>query len=216
MSAVASSLPPNAARLPHDPGVLKQLVDELLATVTRLRTTIDQQQAHIQPLVRMTFGRRTERAEEPTPFDLDRPPDELPAPSPEASVPEVTVKRRGHGCRDRPSNLPREREVLDLTEAEKTCPCCVTQRVRIGADVSERLDSRPACPFVRVLEQPTYVRRRCERQGDNIQAVQAPLPPEPIPRGIVGAGLLAHVLVSKWLDHLPLDRLEGFLARCGA
>jgi transposase len=86
---------------------------------------------------------------------------------------------------------------------------------RIGADVSERLDYRPACLFVRVLERPTYLCRRCERQGDNIQAVQAPLPPEPIPRGTVGAGLLAHVLVSKWFDHLPLYRLERILARLG-
>jgi transposase len=215
MSTVATSPPPDAAHLPDDPALLKQMVAELLATVTRLRTTIDQQQAHIHSLVRRTFGRRTERVEGPTLFDLGDSADELPAPTPEAPVHEVTVKRRGHGRRRHPSDLPREREVLDLTEAEKTCPCCGEVRVRIGADVSERLDYRPACLFVRVLERPTYLCRRCERQGDNIQAVQAPLPPEPIPRGTVGAGLLAHVLVSKWFDHLPLYRLEGILARLG-
>ena len=105
--------------------------------------------------------------------------------------------------------------MLDLTEAERACPCCGEVRVPIGADVSERLDYRPACLFVRVLERPTYLCRRCEQQGNNIQAVQAPLPPEPIPRSTVGAGLLAHVIVSKWFDHLPLYRLEGILARLG-
>ena len=128
------------------------MVAELLATVTRLRTTIDQQQAHIQSLVRLTFGRRTERVEGPTLFDLGGPADEVPAPPlEEAPVPEVTMRRRGHGRRRHPSDLPREREVLDLTEAEKTCPRCGEVRVRIGADVSERLDYRPACLFVRVV-----------------------------------------------------------------
>ncbi len=215
MSTVASSLPPQVAQLPDDLGVLKQMVVELLATVTQLRTTIDQQQAHIQSLVRMTFGRRSERVTGPMLFDLGGPADDVPTPSPEASVPEATVKRQGHGRRRKPSDLPREREVLDLTQAEKACPCCGEVRVRIGADVSERLDYRPACLFVRVLERPTYLCRSCEQRGDNVQAVQRPLPPEPIPRGTVGAGLLAHVIVSKWFDHLPLYRLEGILARLG-
>jgi transposase len=202
--------------LPDDAGVLKQMVAELLATVAQLRTTIDKQQAHIQYLVRRTFGRRTERAEGPTLFDLSAPPEEaVSAPPPDVPSPQIDGKRRGHGRRPRRADMPREREVLDLTEAEKTCPGCGEVRVRIGADVSERLDYRPACLFVRVLERPTYICRRCEQKGDNIQAAQRPLPPEPIPRGTVGAGLLAHVLVSKWWGHLPLYRLEGILARLG-
>src|SRR5262249_12216575 len=157
-----------------------------------------------------------ERVEGPTLFDLGAPDEEgVSAPPAEVSGPRAVGERRGHGRRPRRADLPREREVLDLTEAERACPCCGEVRVRIGADVSERLDYRPACLFVRVLERPTYLCRRCERQGDDIQAVQAPLPPEPISRGTVGAGLLAHVLVSKWWDHLPLYRLEGILARLG-
>jgi transposase len=216
MSTDAMARAIQSTHLPDDAGVLKEMVTELLATVTQLRTTIEKQQAHIQYLVRVTFGRRTERVEGPTLFDLSPPAEEaVLVPSPEVPAPQVVGKRRGHGRRPRRADLPREREVLDLTEAEKTCPCCGEGRVRIGADVSERLDYRPACLFVRVLERPTYLWRRYERQGDNIQAVQAPLPPEPIPRGTVGAGLLAHVLVSKWFDHLPLYRLEGILGRLG-
>jgi hypothetical protein len=48
MSTVATSPPPDAAHLPDDPALLKQMVAELLATLMRLRTTIDQQQAYIQ------------------------------------------------------------------------------------------------------------------------------------------------------------------------
>src|SRR3954452_8114150 len=104
------------ALLPDGVGVLKQMVAELLTTVTRLRTTIDQQQAHIQSLVRMTFGRRSERVEGPMLFDLTQPAAEPPAPAPEAPAPTGVAKRRGHGRRKRLADLPREREVLDLTD----------------------------------------------------------------------------------------------------
>jgi transposase/uncharacterized coiled-coil protein SlyX len=192
-----------------------QLIRELLTTVAELRSTVDNQQAHIQYLVRLTFGRRSERVEGPTLFDLADPEPE-PPPAPEPVTEEVVVKKRpGHGRRQRPDHLPREREVIDLTEAEKACPCCGEQRVCIGSDVSERLDYRPASLFVHAIERPTYICRRCEQKGENIQAAQAPLPPAPIARSTVGAGLLAHVIVCKWIDHLPLYRLESILARLG-
>jgi transposase len=165
----------------------------------------------------MTFGRRSERVEGTPLFDALPAPEPAPPPAPPEPAAETTVvvKRKGHGRRQHPAVLPVEREVLDVTEAEKACPCCGAARVKIGADVSTRLDYRPACLFRRELERPTYLCRRCEQQGQNIQAVQAPLPAEPIPGGTVAAGLLAHVIVSKWFDHLPLYRLEGILARLG-
>src|SRR5262249_58626612 len=96
--------------LPDDTGVLKQMIAELLATVTQLRTTIDKQQAHIQYLVRRTFGRRTERVEGPTLFDLSAPAEEaVSVPSPDVPDRQVVGKRRGHGRRPRPVDLPRER-----------------------------------------------------------------------------------------------------------
>jgi transposase len=214
MSTAAAAPALDPTHLPDDAGVLKQMVSELLATVTQLRTTIDKQQAHIQYLVRLTFGRRTERVEGPTLFDLSAP-DEVAVSATPPEVPGslVAKKSRGHGRRPRRADLPREREVLHLTEAEKACPRCGEVRVRIGADVSERLDYRPACLYVRVIERPTYLCRPCEQRGEDVQAAQRPLPPEPIPRGTAGAGLLAHVIVSKWFDHMPLYRIEGILAR---
>lgn len=207
----ASTVPP----VPNDLATCQQMIRELLTTVGQLRATLDKQAAHIHYLVRMTFGRKSERFEGPTLFDSFTPPE--PATPPAQPEPETTVevKRKGHGRRQRLADLPCERQVLDVTEAEKACPCCGEQRVKIGADVSSRLDYRPACLFRRELERPTYMCRHCEQQGQNIQAVQTPLPPEPIPRGTVAAGLLAHVIVSKWFDHLPLYRLESILARLG-
>ena len=188
--------------------------------MAELRATVEKQQAHIDRLVRMTFGRRSERVTGPTLFDdlPDAGPDSRPADPPAAPDPppdSATPKRRGHGRRPRPADLPRERVEIDLTDAEKVCPCCQQTRIRIGADVSERLDYRPASLFVRQIVRPTYACRVCERAGDDPQIVQPPLPPEPIPRGTAAAGLLAHVIVSKYVDHLPLYRQESILGRLG-
>jgi transposase len=215
MSTDATPLPPAPPPLPSDLSTCHQMLRELLATVAQLRATIDKQQAHIHYLVRMTFGRRSERALGPTLFDGVVSPETEPPPPPEATKETTVVVQRGHGRRPRSADLPREREVIDLTEAEKACPCCGAQRVRIGEDVSTRLEYRPACLFHREIARPTYLCRRCEQAGQDVQAAQAPLPPEPIPRSTVGAGLLAHVIVSKWVDHLPLYRLESILARLG-
>jgi transposase len=199
---------------------LRRVNEELLATVVELRATVERQQAHIERLARMTFGRRSERVAGPTLFDAlpDPEPTPPPADAPSATEPSsecAAPRRRGHGRRPRSADLPRERVEIDLTEAEKACPCCQRLRVRIGADVSERLDYRPASLLVRQIVRPTYACRFCDRAGDDPQVLQPPLPPEPIPRGTAAAGLLAHVLVSKYVDHLPLYRQESILARLG-
>jgi len=195
---------------------LRGQVRELLATVGELRAALEAQQAHVERLVRLSFGRRSERLQGPGLFD------ECPAPGP-AAVPvepapagePATPKRKGHGRKPLPQALPRERVEVDLTEAEKRCPCCGRARARIGADTSERLDYRPACLFVRQTVRPKYACPACEAAGQAPQVVRPPLPPEPVPRGVAWPGLLAQLLVSKYLDHLPLYRLEGIFARLG-
>jgi hypothetical protein len=107
--------------LPHDAATLQQMVRELLATITELRSTVEKQQAHIQHLVRMTFGRRSERLAGPTLFDAQAGPEPEPPPEPAPPPdPIVAVKRPGHGRRRRPRDLPRERVEVGLTDAEKT------------------------------------------------------------------------------------------------
>jgi transposase len=77
------------------------------------------------------------------------------------------------------------------------------------------MDYHPASLFIQEIERPTYICRHCEHAGHDIQAAQQPLPPAPLPRFTVGAGFLAYVFVSKWIDHLPLYRQEGILERLG-
>jgi len=198
---------------------LQRVNQELLSTVAELRATVEQQQAHIDRLVRMAFGRKSERVVT-GPTLCDHLPEHEPPPTKAEAKPgpptePIPLRRRGHGRRPRPAELPRERVEIDLTEAEKACPCCHKPRIRIGANVSERLDYRPASLFVRQVVRPTYACRFCERAGDDPQVIQRALPPEPIPRGTAAAGLLAHVIVSKYIDHLPLYRQVAILGRLG-
>lgn len=204
--------------LQADNAHLRQQVQQLLATVAELRDTIAKQQAHIERLVRLSFGRKSERIEGPTLFDA------CPPPEPDANtttaaeppaLPVVAHQRRGHGRKPLSRDLPREQIEIDLSEAEKLCPCCGRPRGRIGADTSERLDYRPACLFVRQTVRPKYACSACDAAGLPAQVVQPPLPPEPVPRGVAAPGLLAHLLVCKYLDHLPLYRLESIFARLG-
>jgi transposase len=191
------------------------VIAELRGVVAELRKRVEAQQAHIHRLVKITFGRGGERVEGPTLFDGVAAP-EAPTPgeaSARAATPATT--RKGHGRRCKPKDLPRRREEIDLSEAEKVCACCGTAKVRIGQAVSERLDYQPMAIFVREIIRPTYACRSCESRGHDPRIARAVLPPEPIPRSGVGAGLLAHVIVSKFCDHLPLNRQEAILARHG-
>ena len=192
---------------------LRATVAELLGVVADLRRQVETQQAHIHKLVKLTFGPRGERVAGPTLFD-DAPADEA-AVVPSVDPAESPSARRGHGRRPKPADLPRERVEVDLSDAEKVCPCCESVRVRVGQEVSERLDYRPASLFVREITRPTYVCRSCERAGHDPRFAQARLPDEVIPRGGVGPGLLAQVVVAKFVDHLPLNRQTAILARDG-
>lgn len=193
------------------------VIVELRGVVADLRNQVEAQQAHIHRLVKMTFGRGGERVEGPTLFDgIEPPAAEVPPPVEPPPV-EVSApkKRKGHGRRCKPKDLPRRPEVIDLCDAEKVCPCCHATKIRIGQVVSERLDYQPMTLFVRQLVRPTYACRTCESQGHDPRITRASLPPEPIPKSGIGSGLLAHVIVSKFIDHLPLHRQEAILARHG-
>ena len=88
---------------------------------------------------------------------------------------------------------------------QKACPDCGGELKQLGEDISEILEYVPA--HFKVIRQvrPKLACACCER------IVQAQAPSRPIERGIAGPGLLAHVLVSKYCDHLPLYRQIGNL-----
>ena len=105
-----------------------------------------------------------------------------------------------------PAEFPR-REVRH--EPENTECSCGCQLERIGEDVSEKLDYTPGVFSVERHIRGKWVCRPCER------LVQAPVAPHIIDKGIPTAGLLAQVLVAKYLDHQPLYRQESIFGRAG-
>jgi transposase len=126
------------------------VIAELRGVVADLRKQVEAQQAHIHRLVKMAFGRGGERVEGPTLFDGIAPPEADAPPPVEPPSGEVSApkKRKGHGRRRKPADLPRRPEVIDLSDAEKVCSCCHATKIRIGQVVSERLDYQPMALFV--------------------------------------------------------------------
>jgi transposase len=117
-------------------------------------------------------------------------------------------KARPHGRQRLPEHLPVERIVLEPPELQGGD---TEQYVRIGEETSESIEWRPSS-FVRVVvERPKYAKKKDEAAGVKI----AELPDRPIDRGMAGPGLLAHVVVSKYCDHLPLHRQSRIFARSG-
>jgi transposase len=106
-----------------------------------------------------------------------------------------------------PAELPRETETLE--PKENACPDCGSVLDRLGADVSETLEYVPGRFKVIRTVRPKLSCTRCDR------IVQQPAPHRPIARGLAGPGLLAHVLVSKYADHLPLYRQSEIYEREG-
>ena len=164
-------------------------------------------------LHRMQFGRKSEKLQrqieqlelrlEELESSRREPESNLPEPTPVtvSSTPAKPARRA------LPDHLPRQTRTH--TPKETVCPQCQGELRKLGADVSEMLEYVPAS-FVVIR----HVRTKLScTQCDCI--VQAEAPSRPIARGMAGAGLLAHVLVSKYCDHLPLYRQSEIYGRQG-
>ncbi|MFZ3218320.1 MAG: IS66 family transposase, partial [Candidatus Acidiferrales bacterium] len=195
---------------------------KLLSTESKLTTTQEQLQSrereieHLKLLLaklhRMQFGRKSEkltrqieqlelRLEELESNRSEKEPHAPePAPAPAASTPAAKPTRR-----TLPDHLPRQTRRHEPKET--VCPQCQGELRKLGEDVSEMLEYVPAS-FVVIR----HVRAKLScTKCDCI--VQAEAPSRPIERGVAGPGLLAHVLVSKYCDHLPLYRQSEMYAR---
>ena len=130
-----------------------------------------------------------------------------PEPDTSAAEPEAQDRpRRKPKRKPLPENLPR-----DIVEHPTACACpkCGGALRRLGEDVTEILEYVPGSFRVTRHVRPKMSCRSCEG------IAQAPVPSLPIERGLAGPGLLAHVLVGKFCDHLPLYRQAEIFARNG-
>jgi transposase len=196
------------ALLSKDDQLLRK--DEQLAS---REEEIERLQLLIAKLRRMQFGRKSEKLDweiEQLELKLDelqvsRAEQATVSPAPLAAS-AVNRERRG-ARRPLPAHLPREtRKILPKQTA---CPDCGGELKPLGEDVSEMLEWVAASFKVIQQVRAKLACGRCDR------IVQAEAPSRPIERGIAGPGLLAHVLVSKYGDHLPLYRQAEIYAREG-
>ena len=189
--------------LPSDPAELRRTAESLVALVKSQALRIAKLEHLLAGHRRHRFGSKSETMDQ---LQLRLEEEEIAVAPPEPPAQRQGVEAKAKPKRKPlPANLPRNEEVLSPGEA---CACGGKLRV-LGEDVTEELDYLPGRFVVNRVVRPRMACGSCEK------IVQAPLPSRPIERGRPGPGLLAHVLVSKYADHLPLYRQSGIYAREG-
>jgi transposase len=205
--------------LPDDLNVCHTMIRELLDTLKKTRHDYEGVQQRLDLLLRKLYGPKAERFDPNQPWLLpELAPDatigavESPAAERVADEPDDSAKpkRKGHGRKPLPKELPRERVEHTLPDAERKCPCCGDVCVKFGEDVSEQLDYKPASLFV---WQHVRFKYACQKCHDHVTVGHVPI--AVINKGLPGPGLLAQITASKYADHLPLNRLERILGRHG-
>ncbi len=190
--------------------------EERIATQERLRSReseIEHLKLLLAKLRRMQFGRRSEKVRRQI-EQLELRLEDLEAKK--AAADAVQAQKQPIAVALPPSKPARhrlpahlQREARKHEPDDKVCPDCGGALRPLGEDVSEILEYVPARFKVIRHIRPKLSCSACER------IVQAPAPTRPIARGLAGPGLLAHVLVSKYADHLPLYRQSEIYAREG-
>jgi len=224
---VAVGMSDDADILSDDPAVLKAMIAALQAENARISATLQAHEQLVQALrlriaklQKQAFGKSSEKIEreiEQLELALE---DLLIAVAEQRSDPmdegdeETPPEPSDKNTEARPRRRPR---VSDETQREHRqidpgacCPDCGGELRVVGEDVSEMLDMVAAQLKVLEIARVKKSCRRCEKM------VQSPAPSRPIPGSMAGPGLLAHVLVSKFDDHIPLYRLNEIYARMGA
>jgi len=212
--------------LPDDPAALKAIILAQRVEAQRMAASVRAYEVLIQAL-RIRIARLKKQKFGPSSEKIARELDQLQlaledlevamaaaegpaAPAEPAAIPAAPAERALPRRRGKPriaASTRRERVVLDPGER---CPDCGGTLRLVGEDLAEMLEI--VASQLKVIETARLKKscRQCER------IVQPAAPTRPIPRGMAGPGLLAHVLVAKYDDHLPLYRQGEILARQGA
>ncbi|MBA9859925.1 IS66 family transposase [Ralstonia insidiosa] len=191
-------------------GHLEDVVESHKAANATAKAEIEHLKLLIAKLRRMQFGRSSEkldhqieqlelRLEE---FEADEGAAPIEVPKTPRTAPEQAPRK------PLPEHLPRA-ILTHWPESGETCAACGGSMKQLGEDVSEQLEYVPASFRVIRHVRPKLACTCCDH------ITQAAAPSRPIERGLAGPGLLAHVLVSKFADHLPLYRQSAIYAREG-
>ena len=174
-----------------------------------LKTELEQTKFQLAQLKRMFFGAKRERFIPKDENQLSLPFDTKPEANPEKEQETITYvrkkqKRQNHpGRLALPSHLPVEEVILEPKEDTTGMKC-------IGQEVTDQLELIPAKLFIKRYIRPKYIKSQ-DQETESYKGVIAQLPVFPIEKGIAGSGLLAQIMIDKFVDHLPIYRqIERF------
>lgn len=192
--------------LPNDTDTLKEMVLTLLGQ-------IDDLQGQLYYLKRQLFGKKSEKLNPAQRLLFENLYNEVQAKIDQQKQPKVEPVKKGKnenhkGRNPLPAHLEREIINIEPSKEETFCDIHNKDKRHIGTEKKEVLEYRPACFYVK-----QYIRHKfaCDDCEGNISIGQ--LPPMVVDKGIAGEGLLAHIITSKYCDHMPLNRLEGIFKR---
>lgn len=194
-----------------------EIILQLDGQIKRQQATIERMQQQMNDMLRRMYGRRSEKLDpnqvlmEGLILDADG---EATAPEPPpADVPAKSRGKRKHnGRRPLPDHLPRHEIIVPAPENQKVCPVTGQPRPFIGYEESPKLEYIPETLRVNVYKREKYGSPMgAEENG----VFTAALPPTVVARCAADTGMLAHVAVSKFDDHLPLYRQSNMLLRQG-
>ncbi|MCK5520304.1 MAG: IS66 family transposase, partial [Candidatus Marinimicrobia bacterium] len=185
--------------------LLKIPKQELAKNTLKIYHENERLKSELIELKRMIFGQKSER------FISENNPDQQNLFFEESTVAieeKISVtyeksksgKKPGHGRKELPAHLPRVDHIIEPDED-------VSGLVKIGEEHTEELEYKPAELYVNRYIRPKYA----HKDGEGI--VIGLLPNRPIEKGIPGPGLLSHILISKYVDHLPLYRQRQIFKR---
>jgi len=204
------------------PEELAEIILSLQGSLNKKDTVITQQHNTIQQLYEQLrlnrykrFGAKSEKdidgEHQHSLFDEAKPPEnksEIEDADETLTIPEHQRKKK-KGRKGLPKNLPREQKIYDIADKDKVC-ACGCELTHFANEVTEQLEIIPAKIYIIEHICKKYACKSCEST-----IKQAKKPKQPIAKSIAGPGLLAHTLVAKFEDHLPLYRQEHILQRIG-
>ena len=203
---------------------LSTVVEQMQRQVAEMGQRHEQQLATLNEYIRLLltrqYGRSTEQAValmagQLQLFEPSTPPATAEEAPTEQPVEVVAHKRRSTGRKPLPADLPSCEVLLDIPEELKQC-ACGSPKCRIGEERTSQLDFIPAYARNLVLVRPKYACRACEGvDGTGPTVSIAPLPPQLLPRSGATPNLVAHIVVQKFCDALPLYRQESLFTRLG-
>ncbi len=199
---MSKELENKASELEKENQKLKELIHSMKSKMSQMQFQIDQMNRLLYGAKRERFIQNTDENQLTLPFDV--PEEEAPEKNQETICYVRSKEKRQHpGRLPLPSHLPVEEIVLEPEEDTSQMKC-------IGKEVTDQLEMVPAKLFIKRYIRPKYIKAT---DHDNLEhkGVIAELPVFPIEKGIAGPGLLAQIIVDKFVDHLPVYRqIERF------